>query len=336
MVLLVTTPTILSALEAVPSACRETLDLPKSPALVGPISHEQLIALARWYTRGDGEQMPKTTREEEEEDKKEGSNAEEDGKPPSSQEQGRFNFNPAAAYTLNSLLRGTKIYIPPPPPKPAPSPEYLALKARLQAAAEADAYNRMLYSISSKTPQPEPIFSSSNVTALQDDTSANTDYDPLTPSLVLNIFLSILLTGFSSYWALSNYRTPGFLTFATKRGSGFASGVGTASQPVRVLVSLFAGLFIGIAEVVLYAIYLRKVDDARKRERKVQEKKELVGPVEEGAKPQPEKTVDVGSQMEKEEIWGRGVNGGMRRRVRERWEEREKDKEKDSDEQRDE
>ncbi|GAD92144.1 conserved hypothetical protein [Paecilomyces variotii No. 5] len=334
MVLLVTTPTILSALDAVPAAARETLDLPESPALDGPISHEQLIALARWYTRGNAGQAANTTRKQErrEGDKKEGSNADDD-RLLSSEEQGRFNA--AAAYTLNSLLRGTKIYIPPPPPKPEPSPEYLALKARLQAAAEADAYNRMLYPTHSKTPQPEPIFSSSNVAALQDEASAIAEYDPLTPSLVLNIFLSILLTGFSSYWALSNYRTPGFLTFATKRGSALASGVGTASQPVRVLVSLFAGLFIGIAEVVLYAIYWRKVDDARKRERKLKEKKEVIGPVGDGGESQPEKAVDIGnqSQAEKEEIWGRGVNGGMRRRVRERWEERERDKGKNSDEQ---
>ncbi|KAL1865609.1 hypothetical protein Plec18167_009330 [Paecilomyces lecythidis] len=330
MVLLVTTPTILSALDAVPAACRETLDLPKSPALDGPISHEQLIVLARWYTRGNGGQASNTT-ERRGGDEKEGSNADDD-KPLSSNEQGKFNA--AAPYTLNSLLRKTKIYIAPPPPKPEPSPEYLALKARLQAAAEADAYNRMLYPTASRTPQPEPIFSSSNVAALQDESSAIADYDPLTPSLVLNIFLSILLTGFSSYWALSNYRTPGFLTFATKRGSALASGVGTASQPVRVLISLFAGLFIGIAEVVLYAIYLRKVEDARKRERKLKEKKEVIGRVGDGGESQPEKAVDGGSQSqaEKEEIWGRGVNGGMRRRVREKWEEREKDKEKSSDE----
>lgn len=119
MVLLVTTPTILSALDAVPAACRETFDLPKSPALDGPISHEQLIALARWYTRRNGGRASNTTRKEErrEGDEKEGSNADDD-KPLSSNEQGKFNA--AAPYTLNSLLRGTKIYIPPPPPKPEP------------------------------------------------------------------------------------------------------------------------------------------------------------------------------------------------------------------------
>jgi hypothetical protein len=96
-----------------------------------------------------------------------------------------------------------------------------------------------------------------------------------------------------------------------------------------VLVSLFAGLFVGIAEVILYSIYLQKVDDARKRERKIKEKKEIIGPVGEEEEVQPEKAISVGSQVEKEEIWGRGVNGGVRRRVRERWEEREKGKEKD-------
>ena len=36
---------------------------------------------------------------------------------------------------------------------------------------------------------------------------------------------------------------------------------------------------------------------------------------------------EVGDEKESEEIWGRGLHGGMRRRVRERWE---KDKEQES------
>lgn len=114
MVLLVTTPTILSALEAVPSASREALNLPNSPVLDSPISHEQLIALARWYTRAELRQKPKQNGKAK--GKEEGD--EQDKKSLNSEEQGTF--NPTATYTLNSLLRGTKVYVPPAPPKPEP------------------------------------------------------------------------------------------------------------------------------------------------------------------------------------------------------------------------
>ncbi|KAF5646681.1 vacuolar er assembly vma12 [Fusarium tjaetaba] len=52
--------------------------------------------------------------------------------------QGNSNF------TLEQLLRGASVYIPPPPPKPEPSPEYKALMARLRREEEARSYERMI------------------------------------------------------------------------------------------------------------------------------------------------------------------------------------------------
>lgn len=241
------------------------------------------------------------------------------------------------------------------------SPEYLALKARLQAAAEADAYNRLLSPPRpTSVPGPSPIFASSTPTlaALHDPRNStgegeegDGDNDPLTPTLVVNIFLSVLLTGFSAYWALTNFQTPAFLTFSSSSSSSSSSsvstgrastGVGAASEPVRVLLSLFAALLVGVAEVVVYAAYLRKVREARARERKIKERKVVIGPV-----PDPDPR-DDGSRgrdgggeketriTEKEEIWGRGVNGGVRRRVRERWdrEERKREEEKGKEKER--
>lgn len=86
MVLLVITVRILSAIEAIPSSRRKDLDLPDSPGLNSPISHEQLIGLSRYLkdnpvnNHGDNK-IPKT---------------------------------------LNSLLHGTRVYVPPPPKKPEP------------------------------------------------------------------------------------------------------------------------------------------------------------------------------------------------------------------------
>ncbi|KAF5518009.1 hypothetical protein CGCA056_v010322 [Colletotrichum aenigma] len=47
-------------------------------------------------------------------------------------------------FSLESLLRGAKVYIPPPPPKPEPSDEYKALMARLRREEEERTYQRML------------------------------------------------------------------------------------------------------------------------------------------------------------------------------------------------
>ncbi|KAL5360306.1 endoplasmic reticulum-based factor for assembly of V-ATPase-domain-containing protein [Aspergillus floccosus] len=293
MVRLITTPRILAAFDAIPSDRRSHLDLPDSLSLDAPISHAQLIRLAR-YVRTEST-SPSLPRED---------------------------------CSLNALLRGTKLYIPPPPPKPAPTPEYLASKARLLAAAEADAYRRMTNPTPLIGPSgPSPIFATHAPTPT-DDSDADAGPETLTPSLVLNIFLSVLITGFSVYWALTSFPTPEQLTTAVaslwsggrgvNRPSSSRTGAGT-SEAVRVLLSLFAALGVGVAEVLIYAIYWHKAGEARKRERKMRERKEVVGS--EVLSGRQQRGDEVTAATEKEEIWGRGPNGGLRRRVRERWEE---------------
>lgn len=98
---------------------------------------------------------------------------------------------------------------------------------------------------------------------------------------------------------------------------------------------------VGVAEVSVYAAYLRKVGDSRRRERERRmgrkERKVVVGREEVGRGARGGGRKGSGDVKEKEgedgngdveeiEIWGRGVNGGVRRRVRERWE---KDREKE-------
>lgn len=97
------------------------------------------------------------------------------------------------------------------------------------------------------------------------------------------------------------------------------------SEPVRVLASLAVAGGVGVAEVVIYAIYLGKVERAREREGRLRERKVVVG-TEEVRGRKMKDGGDGDATAETEEIWGRGVNGGLRRRVREKWEEgREKD-----------
>ncbi|KAE8356566.1 endoplasmic reticulum-based factor for assembly of V-ATPase-domain-containing protein [Aspergillus coremiiformis] len=263
MVQLTTTPRILSALATIPPPDRKTLNLPDPTPEHPIITHDQLIRLSHYIRNTKARPNPKQT--------------------------------------LNALLHGTTLYIPPPPKKPPPSPEYLALKARLLAAYEKDAYIQMTTTSSSTQTihRPEPIFSSSTPTVSAVHEGAEQDVDTLTPSLVLNIFLSVVITGFSVYGALRSFATGGI------------------SEAARVLVSFGAAVGVAVAEVAIYAIYLGKVDRARKKERGIRERKVVVGTEALG--------VDASRRVrgETEEIWGRGPNGGLRRRVRERWEEKE-------------
>ncbi|RAO65371.1 uncharacterized protein BHQ10_001383 [Talaromyces amestolkiae] len=227
-------------------------------------------------------------------------------------------------YTLNNLLKGTKVYIPPPPPKPEPTPEYLALKARLQALADEQAYNALIAPNSTHLNpyKPSSIFADTP-TVIENDENVE---DMVTPSLVINIFMSVILCGFATFWALKNFQTPSFLGWILLSPTGRRDGVNTggggatrSKDPVFVLIAMSVGLLVGVAETVVYAAYVRKVKYAKAAERKVKERKEVVSSVELGGEKNDTKVVDDNADGE-EIIWGKGVNGGVRRRVRERWE----------------
>ncbi|KIW28095.1 uncharacterized protein PV07_07780 [Cladophialophora immunda] len=241
MVLLTTTPRILSAISSLSSDDRSSLtDLPTTCGQA--VEHTTLIAMSR---------LSKTT-------------------------------------TLNSLLRGTHIYVPPPPPKPQPSPEYVALMAKLRREQEQREYASLL----------------SNSASSSLNTDREDEDDDISSSLVLNIFLSIILCAAAIFYLTRWW----------------------ANDGLRVLLSLATGIVVGVAEVGVYAAYLRKVKMSRDKERRKKERKVVLGEYtgsETGgialdAKGTPV-SVDVGAIMEKEEIWGKGINGGMRRRVREKW-----------------
>ncbi|PGH18686.1 hypothetical protein AJ80_04434 [Polytolypa hystricis UAMH7299] len=314
MVLLTITPAIASALEHLDASSRSELSLP-APHVHSSISHTQLIALSRRLRS-----LPsQATAEVNSSNKPSGT-----GLPTNN-----------GSFRLESLLRGTKPYIPPQPPKPEPTPEYLALKAKLLAAAEASKYNSLLHPPSSSRHGPSPIFSSSLSASPFADTPHHTspyslsngdpssresyDDDPISPSLVINILVSIIFTGFSVYWATSHFRIPDFLTFSSSERPSYPGSI--SSQPARVFISLFFGLLVGVAEVVVYAAYLRKVSVAKKREGRIVERKEVIGEVGGRFDGQDGSDAVVVGKKEREEIWGRGVNGGARRRVKERWRE---------------
>lgn len=184
--------------------------------------------------------------------------------------------------SLDELLRGTAIYIPPPPAKPEPSPEYVALMARLRREQEQREYAALI----------------SKQRSLNGAGEYEDDEDSLSPSLVLNMLLSVIIFAAAVFHLTKWWSNDG----------------------IRVLFSLGSSISVGIAEVVLYSIYLTKVKMAKVKERGKKEKKTLIGEY----KPSEEDDVHMRSMTSKEEIWGKGINGGMRRRVREKWEKEQK------------
>ncbi|KEF62330.1 uncharacterized protein A1O9_00302 [Exophiala aquamarina CBS 119918] len=181
-------------------------------------------------------------------------------------------------FTLNALLHGTHVYIAPPLRKSEPSPQYVALMARLRKEQEKREYAALV----------------SRRAVEQADVEADGGKDDISPSLVLNILLSVVMCAATMLYLTRWWHNDG----------------------VRVLVSLGTGLVVGIAEVTVYAAYLRNVRVSIERERAKHEKKQFIT---EFRGDEPGIPLDH-ILDEKEEIWGRGKHGGMRRRVREKWE----------------
>jgi membrane protein implicated in regulation of membrane protease activity len=143
----------------------------------------------------------------------------------------------------------------------------------------------------------------------------------LTISLVSSIFISVLVTGFAVYGALTKFSAPDVVArWFASGGEVSGSQRQGAGEAVRVLFALFSAISVAVAESFLYFTYLGKVERARAKERGKKEKKIFVGRVGEEDGDTEEVVGEVSVGGEKEEIWGKGVNGGVRRRVREKWE----------------
>jgi hypothetical protein len=144
--------------------------------------------------------------------------------------------------------------------------------------------------------------------------------DTLTISLVSSIFISVLVTGFAVYGALTKFSAPDVVArWFASGGEVTGSQRQGAGEAVRVLFALFSAISVAVAESFLYFTYLGKVERAKAKERAKREKKVFIGRVgDEDVNTKVGSEVQVGG--EKEEIWGKGVNGGVRRRVREKWE----------------
>jgi hypothetical protein len=185
------------------------------------------------------------------------------------------------SYHLETLLRGSRVYVPPLPQKPEPvcvtqrilvrlalkyhaddfqTPKYKALMARLRREEESRAYERMI-----NPPSPQEIFPIASAAYAFSSTAAYEPFNSCTEdgitytdvnrqiTLIFNVLISIAACAAAIWMAARWWDTP-----------------------ARLALSMSGSLLVGVAEVVVYSGYIRRLGEAKKREGAVKEVKEIV------------------------------------------------------------
>ncbi|CAF3484107.1 unnamed protein product [Fusarium graminearum] len=167
-----------------------------------------------------------------------------------------------ANYTLEQLLRGASVYIPPPPPKPEPSPEYKALMARLRRQEEARSYERMMNpapkheTFKDRYPFSAAAFAEANrPTSASDIGEEDIAMEEVHKQVTLIINFLVSIAGVAgTLWVTARWW----------------------SLPARLFLTMGGSILVAIAEVVVYNAYLWKMDEGRKKLGKVKEVREVV------------------------------------------------------------
>ncbi|KAL7817183.1 endoplasmic reticulum-based factor for assembly of V-ATPase domain-containing protein [Trichoderma gracile] len=165
-------------------------------------------------------------------------------------------------YSLEQLLQGSRVYIPPPPPKPEPSEDYKALMARLRREEDARSYQRMinppppLETFQHRFPHAARAFAEANRPSKAEDLGD----DEVTVNeihrqvmLIINFLVSIAGVAVSlwiagQWWSLSS----------------------------RIFLALGGSIVVAIAEVAVYSSYMWRLGDAKSKQGAVKEIKEVV------------------------------------------------------------
>ncbi|EGW32529.1 uncharacterized protein SPAPADRAFT_61593 [Spathaspora passalidarum NRRL Y-27907] len=157
--------------------------------------------------------------------------------------------------TLLDLIKLTKLDIPNKnisPNKPK-TKEYLALMERLRLEEKEREYKRLI------TPSPEyETLYDNTLMGDEEQMSVAQMHKELKHQLttIVNILISVGSVAYAIwYWTESSWGLP---------------------VSYRLLLSIFFGLLVLIAEVVVYMGYLNKIEDARVRERKKKEVKKVI------------------------------------------------------------
>ncbi|KAJ4303607.1 hypothetical protein N0V90_002506 [Kalmusia sp. IMI 367209] len=239
----------LSKVEKIAPDEHAELQRPNEPPLTdptpgNPISHAQLINLSkllkRHATKLRTDEIDTTRGEDEENEQEE-------------------ETEPTA--TLDALLRGSSIYTPPPLPKKEPTPQYIALMARLRAEEEARVYERMLNpnplvkteTFSQRFPNAATPFSLSTPYDRVDEDDLSYEEVHRQIILIINVLVSIVACAVFIWVAARHW-----------------------SVPKRLGLSMGGSGAVAIAEVVVYSGYVRRIAEAKKKEKKKPEIKKIV------------------------------------------------------------
>ncbi|KAF2213686.1 hypothetical protein CERZMDRAFT_39558 [Cercospora zeae-maydis SCOH1-5] len=165
----------------------------------------------------------------------------------------------AQEWRLDTLLKGANVYQPPPPPKPEPSDEYKRLMKRLREEEEQRQYERMINSparpetFSQRFPNATTSFGptgSSIADEIDEVTYADVNRQMV---LIINVLVSIICTSVAVWMAARRW-----------------------SVPQRMALAFFSSTLVAVAEVVIYMGYIRRIKEAKTKERTKVEKKEIL------------------------------------------------------------
>ncbi|KFG81964.1 vacuolar H+-ATPase assembly protein [Metarhizium anisopliae] len=172
----------------------------------------------------------------------------------------RVNHN--AGYSLEELLRGSQVYVPPPPPKPEPTEEFKALMARLRHEEAQRAYERMvnpppkIETFNDRFPTSAQAFSQvnrpMNASDLGDDDVTLSDVHRQV-MLIINFLVSILGVA-GTLWVISRWW----------------------SLPARIFLTMGGSIVVAVAEVAVYSSYMWRMDQAKHKQKAAEEIKQVV------------------------------------------------------------
>lgn len=166
-------------------------------------------------------------------------------------------------WRLGTLLKGANVYQAPPPPKPEPTSEYKALMQRLRAEEEQRVYDRMVNPPPAHEPFNQRYTDSGQffnpATSIGQSASAN-EVDEITYAdvnrqlgLIINVLISIVCCAVAIWVAARRW-----------------------DVPQRLGLSMSGSGLVAVAEVAIYMGYIRRIKEAKTKEKRVVETKEIV------------------------------------------------------------
>jgi hypothetical protein len=153
---------------------------------------------------------------------------------------------------LDQLLKGSTIYQQPKAESKPKSSEYEQLMARLRKEDEARKYDRMLNpdSLDNQNTTFAHILNQNNIIAASQDDDVTYKEVNRQVSVIFNVLVTIICCGIAIWIAARRWNTP-----------------------ARLALAMTGSLIVGIAEVVVYTGYLRRVTEAKAKEKKKKEVK---------------------------------------------------------------